>query len=561
MQSDKSVVRDLVSILVTKGLKHVVLSPGSRHAPISISFYNHPDITCHVIPDERAAAYFAIGIIQETKSPVACVCTSGTALANYSSAAAEALYQELPLLLISADRPIEWVDQGDGQTIRQAGLLSAHCLASLSLDQNDDHADVRWFNQREINRTWNLAIGTPNGPIHINVPLREPLYQSVETAEEYPLITVHTKPEQLIVEHKMQEFRSQIRSHDKVLLIVGLNHPDAALSEAIGTFSLLPQVTVLTETTSNVKHGETISCIDRLLMSFNNHEQLDFVPDLLITIGTHIISKKVKALLRKEFKGAHWHVDPAGAHMDSFKRLQQIVQTNPTSFINALAENTENTSDYHQKWYKVHELAASIQAEVVSSLPWCDMKVFSHILPKIPNNTTLQMGNSSVVRYIQLYNMNNALNYYGNRGTSGIDGCTSTAAGMAVASKKTITLITGDIAFLYDLNGLWHQSNISNLKIILINNGGGGIFKIIDGPRSTNALEEVFEAKHNLNGQHLAQHFGINYTTASNQNELEEGMAWLYGEGVKILEVDTKSAANDEQLRHVFKEVKERIRA
>ncbi|MFT6411251.1 MAG: 2-succinyl-5-enolpyruvyl-6-hydroxy-3-cyclohexene-1-carboxylate synthase, partial [Flavobacteriales bacterium] len=119
MQSDKSVVRDLVSILVTKGLKHVVLSPGSRHAPISISFYNHPDITCHVIPDERAAAYFAIGIIQETKSPVACVCTSGTALANYSSAAAEALYQELPLLLISADRPIEWVDQGDGQTIRQ----------------------------------------------------------------------------------------------------------------------------------------------------------------------------------------------------------------------------------------------------------------------------------------------------------------------------------------------------------------------------------------------------------------------------------------------------------
>jgi len=236
-------------------------------------------------------------------SPVACVCTSGTALSNYSSAAAEALYQELPLILISADRPMEWVDQGDGQTIRQAGLLSAHCLASLSLDQNDDHADVRWFNQREINRTWNLATGTPNGPIHINVPLREPLYQWVEPAEEYPLITVHTKPEQLIAEHKMQEFRSHIRSHEKVLLIVGLHHPDAALSEAIGTFSLLPQVTVLTETTSNVNHGETISCIDRLLMSFNNHEQLDFVPEVLITIGTHIISKKIKPFCGKNSKG------------------------------------------------------------------------------------------------------------------------------------------------------------------------------------------------------------------------------------------------------------------
>ncbi len=561
MQSDKSVVRDLVSILVSKGLKHVVLSPGSRHAPISISFYNHPDITCHVVPDERAAAYFALGIIQETHTAVACVCTSGTALANYTSAAAEAFYQALPLVLISADRPAEWVDQGDGQTIRQDGLLSSHCLGSWTLDQNDDHEDVRWFNQREINRAWNLATGTPSGPVHINVPLREPLYQIVERTNENPLITTLTASEQMLSEHTLREFSSAIRSHEKILVIVGLHHPDAAFSEAIGKFSMLPQVTVLTETTSNINHGETISSIDRLLMSFNNADQVAFVPDLLITVGTHIISKKIKAFLRKEFKGSHWHIDAAGTHMDTFKRLERIVQTNPIPFFNALAENTENNSNYHEKWLEVHHETASLQDDVVHTLPWCDMKVFKQLLPAIPNGSNVQMGNSSVVRYIQLYEMNNSLFYFGNRGTSGIDGCSSTAAGMAVASDKLTTLITGDIAFLYDLNGLWHQSAMSNLKIILINNGGGGIFRIIDGPGSTNILEEVFEAKHNLNGKHVAQHFSIDYKIAADEEALASGLEWLYSEGTKILEVDTKLGQNDQQLKEVFKEVKRRRHA
>lgn len=556
MQSDKSVVRDVVSLLIKKGLKHVVISPGSRHAPLSLSFFNRPEVTCHIVPDERAAAYFALGIIQETQTPVACICTSGTAVANYTSAAAEAFYQELPLLLLSADRPVEWVDQGDGQTIRQHGVLAQHCLGSWTLHQDDEHGDIQWMNRRVLNQAWNLATGLPSGPIHLNIPLREPLYDLVETTLIEVVDTKQLRGFSSLSQAQLNWCSERIGAEKQVLLIIGLHHPDNELTEAVAEFAKLPQVTVLTETTSNCGMGETISCIDRLLMSLSPKELETFVPDLLITVGSHIVSKKIKAFLRKASIGEHWHIDPAGAHMDTFQHLSHVLQASAGETIQAFAQAKPNKSDYHQKWFDVHTSNDAIQAEIVKELPWCDMKAFQLLLPKLPTGSNFQMGNSSVVRYIQLYNMNPELRYFGNRGTSGIDGCTSTASGMAAVSERITTLVTGDIAFLYDINGLWHDESISNLKIILINNGGGGIFRIIDGPRGTNALETIFETKHDKNAAHLAAHFGLDYSFAVDEEGLVNALDWLYLPGMKLLEVNTSDAMNDEQLRSVFKQLK-----
>lgn len=558
MQSDKSVVRDVVSLLIKKGLKHVVISPGSRHAPLSLSFFNRSEVTCHVVPDERAAAYFALGIIQETQSPVACICTSGTAVANYTSAAAEAFYQELPLLLLSADRPVEWVDQGDGQTIRQHGVLAQHCLGSWTLHQDDDHGDIKWMNQRVLNQAWNIATGLPSGPIHLNIPLREPLYDLVDTALSEVIDTKQLRGFSSLTEAQLEWCVERIEKEKKVLLIVGLHHPDNELTEAVANFAKLPQVTVLTETTSNCGIGETISCIDRLLMSLSAEELQLFTPDLLISVGSHIVSKKIKAFLRASFTGEHWHIDPSGTHMDTFQHLSHVLQASAGETISIFSQAKPNDSDYHHKWFHIHESNDKFQSEIVAELPWCDMKAFHHILPNLPAGSNFQMGNSSVVRYVQLYEMNPHLRYFGNRGTSGIDGCTSTAAGMAAVTDRITTLITGDIAFLYDINGFWHDEDISNLKVILINNGGGGIFRIIDGPRGTNALETIFETRHTKNAKHLAAHFELNYLSVEDEASLTKGLKWLYESGTRLLEISTSGALNDDQLRSVFQKLKQR---
>ena len=559
LQSEKPFIQDLVSILSQKGLEHVVISPGSRHAPLSISFFHHPKIDCHVIPDERSAGYFALGIAQRTQKPVALVCTSGTALANYTSAVAEAFYQELPLIVLSADRPEEWVDQGDGQTIRQEGLLDNHIQGAYTLKQDDQQRDVKWHNQRMINDAWNNATTYPGGPVHINIPLREPLYGVVEKGSAKVKMIEVAEGVALLSAEDASQLKEQFASAPKVMILCGLQFPDNELEERIEAISKLANVTVLTETTSNMRKGEVVGCIDRLLMSLSQDEMADLMPDLLITFGSHIVSKKIKHFLRSAEDMEHWHIDPAGRTLDTFQHLTRVIKASSSQTIELLASASVVESDYHAIWYGEHLRLSKLEQEVSGVLGWSDLYAFREILPSLPKDSILQMGNSSVVRYIQLFDRREDIEYYGNRGTSGIDGCTSTAAGMTSVTDKTVTLISGDIAFLYDINGLWNDQKRDNLKIILINNGGGNIFKIIDGPSSSAALETVFETKHRRNAEHLAKHFGLNYLTANDAGELASSLKSLNeANQCTLLEVFTQDIANEQILKSSFREIRDR---
>jgi 2-succinyl-5-enolpyruvyl-6-hydroxy-3-cyclohexene-1-carboxylate synthase len=293
-------------------------------------------------------------------------------------------------------------------------------------------------------------------------------------------------------------------------------------------------------------------------MAAQEDQQLAMQPELLITLGDQIISKKIKGYLRQVKHLKHWHVGTDGKFSDTYQRLEFQIDADPYLVFSSLA-SLGGCGSYAIPFKSLHREISQEQTTRLSAFPWCDLSVFSKILPALPPNSILQMGNSSVVRYIQLFDGRSDITYYGNRGTSGIDGSTSTAAGMAHVAQKTTTLITGDIAFMYDINGLWHEHKTNNLKIIVVNNGGGGIFKIIDGPRSTNALELIFEAKHNNDVKQLAAHFGIEYFHASHDESLSEGLDWLYNQdGCKILEIDTAGVENEVMLQAYFKELKNR---
>lgn len=565
MQSDKYGVQSLVHILAAHGLKYVVISPGSRHAPISLSFYNHPDICHFILPDERAAGYFALGIAQYAQSPVALVCTSGTAAMNYGPAIAEAFYQEVPLLVITADRPPEWVDQGDGQTIRQKGLHDLHTLGAYELNLDATLDDVRRNNNRLINSAWNTANGTPKGPVHLNVPLREPLYGITEfTKMEADTIT-HVRANLQVNQGELLELSKTIRATERVLVITGMAPPNEDLANALREFAKLPNVLVMTETGSNLTGEHFMPCIDRLIMSLESDDLSALAPDLLITFGTNIVSKKIKAFLRRDLRGEHWHIDPAGRPMDTFKHLKHVIEGEVADVFSGLigehpagAEQAEKTSNYRDHWLSIDRKRSSQLNAVCQEAGWSDLAVFGQVLSALPGGSIVQMGNSSVVRYIQLFDQRSDLTYYGNRGTSGIDGCTATASGMAAVSDELVTLITGDIAFFYDVNGLWHQAKRDQLRILLINNGGGNIFKIIEGPKETNALEEVFEARHALNARHLAAHFGIAYHSASNETELAAKLHQVYTDDhCSILEIHTETIPNESILLDMFRKLRQ----
>ncbi len=557
MLSNKKSVRDLIELLAQAGVKHVVISPGSRNAPLTYSFASDRRFKCHSIVDERAAGYFALGIAQQLKSPVAVVCTSGTAAYNYGPAVAEAFYQRIPLVVITADRPEEWINQGDGQTIMQTNLFGKHVKSSIQLKEDDGQGNTGWHNQRLISEALDSGRYPVSGPIHINVPLAESLYEEYQGAQgdsDARLIR-RGRTSARLEKSELQHLVSKLNECTKILVLVGMGERNPDFQSQLEKFASYPAVTVLTETTSNLHSKNFIGCIDRLIMSFDDEDHDNFRPDLLITLGSHIISKKIKALLRSYDIQEHWHVDPDPQLIDTYQCLSVGIRCAPGAFfkqLNAVYEGLP--SCYHQHWIQRDLKHQKTHDEYVDQVGFSDFQVVGRVLRKVPPGSNLQMGNSSVVRYIQLFDAKDNIQYSGNRGTSGIDGCTSTASGAATASQTPTTLISGDIAFFYDSNALWNENLPRWLKIIVINNGGGGIFRIIDGPASTPVLEKYFETKHHLRAKNLAAMHGLNYFHAENLAELDQGLENLYrSDKCGILEVITPRIENDKVLKDYFK--------
>ena len=543
--------QSIIQICLAKGIKNIVISPGSRNAPLTIGFVNNPDFNCYSIADERCAAFFAVGISQQIQKPVVVVCTSGSALLNYYPAFAEAFYSQIPLIVISADRPQKIIDIGDGQTIRQENVFQNHSLYNANLTEE---ASVE--NDLKINKAIHKAVAK-KGPVHINAPFEEPLYQTVSKLNVEVTISDFKSKEHKISKEELVEYSNIWNKSQKKLILVGENKPNEIDPEIIEFFANDESVVVMTETTSNLHHPSFLNNIDTIITPFSEKEFKELQPDILITFGGMVVSKRIKAFLRAYQPTHHWHIDTLRAY-NTYGCLTQHFKVCPNLFFNHfLLSTTTIETQYFSTFKAVAKLREKKHEEYLAKIPFSDFKAFEKIIPSLSENSMLHLSNSSAIRYAQLFDINPSIQVFCNRGTSGIDGSTSTAIGAAVANEKPTVLITGDIGFLYDSNALWNEYTPKNFKIILINNGGGGIFRILPGHDETPVFNKFFETSHCLTAEQLAKMYGFEYSIASTEANLETSLKALFAQNERpsILEVFTPSLENDKILLQYFREL------
>ncbi|WP_033958023.1 2-succinyl-5-enolpyruvyl-6-hydroxy-3-cyclohexene-1-carboxylic-acid synthase [Psychroserpens jangbogonensis] len=575
----------VVQLCKLKNIKHIVISPGSRNAPLTIGFTNDDFFTCYSIVDERCAAFFGLGIAQQTKETVAMICTSGSALLNYYPAISEAFYSDIPLVVLSADRPKHLINVGDGQTINQKNVFENHILysANLKLDLKDENKlpqkeelpifkslenklermlglqqGIQSFNETEINTALNLA-KLKKGPVHINVPFDEPLYELTDT------LTVNPKAEAIDIKPlkidatELDDCLDEWYVAKRKMILVGVLEPNSIEQQFLEDLANDDGVLIFTETTSNLHHPNFFPSIDKIIAPLSEKELKDLQPDILLTFGGMIVSKKVKAFLRKHKPKQHWHLDEKKAY-DTFFCLTKHIEVSPNQFLSAFLSKITHVakSNYFESWTLIKKHRSKKHLEYIKQIPFSDFKVFNNVLKAIPNKTILQLGNSSAIRYAQLFNLNPSLEVFCNRGTSGIDGSTSTAIGCSVAANKQTTFITGDLSFFYDSNGLWNSYIPNNFRIIVINNQGGGIFRILPGHKNTDNFENYFETTHHLTAKHLSDMYSFEYNKASNETELSELLKDFFNESnsPKLLEIFTPRTENDSILIDYFNYIK-----
>jgi 2-succinyl-5-enolpyruvyl-6-hydroxy-3-cyclohexene-1-carboxylate synthase len=573
----------VIQLCKAKGIKHIVISPGSRNAPLTIGFSNDNFFKCYSIVDERCAAFFALGIAQQLNSPTAVVCTSGSAVLNYYPAVSEAYYSNIPLVVLSADRPKHLVGIGDGQTINQKNVFKNHSLysANLRLDLKDEkngvehdelpiikslenkferllglQKDIQSYNEAQINTAINMA-HLKKGPVHINVPFNEPLYETTEKLSVTPKVT-DIEPEE-IEEYLLQSCLEDWNDASKKMILVGVNPPNSIEKKWLDKLAEDNSVIVLTETTSNLHHPSFFASIDQLIAPLNDNEKKQLSPDILVTFGGLIVSKKIKQLLRRYKPKQHWHIDAKMAN-DTFFSLNNHFKISPNQFFKTFLPQAKHAikSDYKPRWTAINQNRLIKHNEYLDKIPFSDLKVFNAVLKMIPEQYILQSGNSSTIRYTQLFKIDKTIDVFCNRGTSGIDGSTSTAIGCAVANKRPTLLITGDLSFLYDSNALWNNYIPNTLRIIVVNNQGGGIFRILPGHKNTENFDTYFETSHNLTAEHLCKMYNLNYQRVNNDDSLNLALQSFYlaDNRPKLLEVFTPREINDEVLLNYFEFIK-----
>ena len=559
-------INDIAALCAQQGIREAILSPGSRNAPLTLAFTRHPGIRSRTISDERSAAFIALGMAQQLQEPVVLICTSGTASYNYAPAIAEAFFQQIPLLILTADRPPEWIDQLDGQTIRQQNIYGAHVKKAWQLPVDLRHPDAQWQVNRSLNEAINLSRQFPAGPVHINIPLREPFYPAEGErwyySEEIRSIE-NWAPSYSLSNEQWSQLEQEWRNFSRKLIVGGQQLVDHTLLKQLQQTSRVQKVPVVADIISNLHGIESAIRLQDSFLSRSNEPELEALqPELLITFGKSVISKNLKLFLRKYQPRAHWHLQPAGEVADTFQNLSRIIPMEPVRFFMELnnrgikaEEKIKEQKVYRKEWLTHQEKSEEAAASFFGSTDsWGEFSAVQACLQQLTDRYKLHLANSTSVRYANFIGLSASqkhIEVLANRGTSGIDGSTSTAVGAALADKRPQLLITGDMAFFYDRNALWNNYLPPNLRIMVLNNHAGGIFRLIKGPGEQEELEEYFETRQPLTAAATAEEFGLKYFHCSSKEALETALPDFLSEegGPKLLEVETNSKVNAELLK------------
>ena len=514
MYSNKESVNILTSLLVAHGVRHAVCCPGSRNAPIVHNLTECPDIMCYPITDERSAGFYALGMSQCLQEPVAVCVTSGTALLNLAPAVAEAYYQHARLVVISADRPLAWIDQQDGQTLPQSDALGRFVRKAVSLPEPHDD-ESRWY----CNRLINEALLEKHAPVHINVPISEPFFD----------FCVATLPEERKIELLPADISNQTLSH-VCRMFVQSKRPLLIAGQPM-----------------NPGYDEAVCLIG---------DDESYVPDLVLYIGGSIVSKRLKRFLRKAKET--WIVNATGEVTDTFMNLTRVIQGDAAVVedqIRFLLE--QQPHPFVQKW---ETLLAKVRAHAAAYQPvyseMATVKCFESQITIHSSLSTIHYANSTAIRLANIFAQHSV---YCNRGVNGIDGSLSTAAGFSCVTDDSVFCVIGDLSFFYDQNALWNQNLRGNFRILLLNNGKGGIFNLLKGLEQSPARDQFVAAEHHTSAEGICQQNNVKYFKAANMEELQQGISTLLNmESSRpvLLEVFTDPAEDERVFKDYYKTLK-----
>lgn len=517
MYTDKKNILQLVALLEAHGVKKIVLCPGSRNIPLVHTLSTHPSFTCYPMTDERSAGFFAIGLSLNGGGPVAVCCTSGTALLNLHPAVAEAFYQNVPLVVISADRPGAWIGQMDGQTVPQPDVFGTLVKKSVNLPEIYTDED-EWYCNRLINEALLATHHHGKGPVHINVPVNEPLFRF--TAEVLPEVRVITRYQGLnVYDRDYKELIERLNKYQKRMIIVGQMNLIYLFDKKYSKL-LYKHFAWLSEHIGNqTVPGLPIRNFDAALYTMNDEVQEKMMPELLITYGGHVVSKRLKKYLRQHPPKEHWHVSLDGEVVDLYGSLTTVIEMDPFEFLEKIAFLLENkTPQYPLMWENYCKALPQME------MAYSEMSAIGALIRALPEQSALHLGNSSSIRYAQLYSVPPTVEVCCNRGTSGIEGTLSTAIGYAAASDKLNFVVMGDLSFFYDMNALWNGNIGTNIRILLLNNGGGEIFHTLPGLEMSGTSHKFITAVHKTSAKGWAEERGFLYQCVEDENQLLEAM-------------------------------------
>ena len=561
MYSNKENVNILTSLLLEYGVSDAVVCPGSRNAPIVHNLSVCEAIRCRPVTDERSAAFYALGLAIATRRPTVVCVTSGSALLNVMPAVAEAAYQHVPLVVISADRPQQWIDQLDGQTFPQSDALGRFVRKAVQLPEphNDEE---RWLCRRLVNEAMHLATCRQGAPVHINVPISEPLFEF--NIEQLPQLSRFNNIKRAAIKNASMDMPDAFHEAKRPMIVIGQLAHGTVSHETIR--SLSEKYVVMSEPLSNpsymtIHFDEAIRYIVSDNSSINDDEddKTAYYPDYVIYVGDTLVSKPARRFLRNA-KAPSCLITPDAADIhDPLMTLTDIVECD-TDSINALlaslcdAPDTDERCRFHDRWQSfLDAYAAHADAYAPEYSQMATVKYFEEQLADLDIDICVHYANSSAVRLACIY----AQHYvWCNRGVNGIEGSLSTAAGFSLATHDMTVCVIGDLSFFYDQNALWNSNLRGNLRIILLNNRGGGIFRQLPGLSDSPAADDLVMASHENTAQGICTQNDIGYMSAKNMDEMQIGVVTLLtreSERPMLLEVFTDSNDDAKALEKYFK--------
>lgn len=522
MYSDKINVNILTSLMVAHGVRTVVVCPGSRNAPLAHNFASCPEMYCVAATDERSAGFYALGLALASERPVAVCVTSGSALLNLAPAVAEAYYREVPLLVISADRPLAMINQLQGQTLPQAGALGMMVKATMQLPEPHNEVE-RWHCNRLVNEAMIKMLLHGGGPVHINVPISEPLYNFAveELSEERKISMAAASADEALLTAIAADFAKA----RKPLIVVGQMERREWHRAAEAVEKLETRAVVLAEKLSDDSDHQ-LPALDMLVERMAN--AADYQPDYIIYIGGNMVAKAMRQFLQQTKPRRSIVVSEAGEVADVMMNATDIVEAKPSEMFRALASavsSDKEASAWIESWQRLKAEAIEQANEATGNWQNEAIREFFHAIRgkemnvHVANSLSVRMALKYADRYL-----------YVNRGVNGIEGSLSTAAGFSIMSACPVTCIIGDLSFFYDANALWNQGLCGNFRILLLNNKCGGIFSKFEQLADSPACDSYVMAKHNATAEGVCMQNNVVYRKAQTDEQIREGISWLIDE-------------------------------